>query len=262
MKKVLVAMSGGVDSSVAAVVLSEQGYSVSGATMLLSENENDAADAKRICDNLGIDHFTLDRREEFERFIKKPFAQSYLNGETPNPCVECNKYIKFGVFLDFALENGFDLIATGHYVSKAELNGISVIKCAEDKKKDQSYVLWQLTERQISHSLFPLCGMEKSEVRRIAEARGLISAHKSDSQDICFVPDGDYANFITKSYGVESFPGSFTDTSGNILGTHSGIINYTVGYLSASLGMCFQKTSRTIPSPSEKMKSFSKRRCI
>ncbi len=229
MQKVLVAMSGGVDSSVAAVVLAEQGYSVSGATLLLSDNIDDANDAKSVCDTLGIEHFTLDRRNEFNRLVKTPFAESYLNGETPNPCVVCNKHIKFGLFLDFAFENGFDLIATGHYVDKSCVNGVSVIKCADDKKKDQSYVLWQLSEKQIAHSLFPLGNIDKSEVRRIAEANGLISAHKSDSQDICFVPDGDYSGFITRNYKAINPTGDFIDTNGNILGKHSGIINYTVG---------------------------------
>lgn len=238
MKKVLVAMSGGVDSSVAAVVLARQGYEVSGATMLLSGNEEDARDAKLTCDRLGIRHFTLDLKDKFNELVKLPFSESYLNGETPNPCVTCNKYIKFGLFLDFALEHGFDLIATGHYVKRGEVNGVPVIQCADDIKKDQSYVLWQLSEFQIAHAVFPLSGMEKPEARRIAEEMDLVSAHKSDSQDICFVPDGNYAGFITESTGVKSIPGSFVDANSNILGKHSGIINYTVGQRKG-LGIAF-----------------------
>lgn len=237
-KKVLVAMSGGVDSSVAAVILQNQGYAVGGATMLLSDNEPDAKDAKEVCDKLGIEHFTIDCREQFEKLIKKPFAESYLNGETPNPCVDCNKLIKFGLFLDFAKEHGYDLIATGHYVKRGEIGGVPVILCADDKRKDQSYVLWQLSQDQISHSVFPLSDIEKSEVRAIAEDRGLISAHKSDSQDICFVPDGDYAAFIRRETACECAPGDFRDADGNIIGKHSGIINYTVGQRKG-LGLAF-----------------------
>ena len=238
MQKVLVAMSGGVDSSVAAAVLLEQGYEVVGATMLLSENEADARDAKNTCDILRVPHVTLDRRKEFEEYVKSPFAKSYAVGETPNPCIVCNKKIKFGTFLDYAEENGFDLIATGHYVQKSFFNGVPVIKCADDKKKDQSYVLWQLSEHQISRAIFPLCGMTKSEARSVAERYGFVSAHKSDSQDICFVPDGDYAGYIEKNHGIIPISGNFTDTEGNIIGQHSGIINYTVGQRKG-LGIAF-----------------------
>ncbi len=238
MNKVLVAMSGGVDSSVAAVILKNAGYAVSGATMLLSNNEADAQDAKSVCDKLGIEHFTLDMRREFCELVKKPFASSYLCGETPNPCIECNKHLKFGLFLDFAKSQGFDLIATGHYVKKGEINGAPVIKCADDKKKDQSYMLWRLSEDQIAHAIFPLCDIEKSEVRRIAEENGLVSAHKSDSQDICFVPDGDYAKYILENEKFENIAGDFVDTSGNVIGRHSGIINYTVGQRKG-LGVAF-----------------------
>ena len=231
-------MSGGVDSSVAAVLLMKNGYSVTGATMLLSGNEDDAKDAKNTCDILGIDHLTLDFKADFDRIVKKDFSESYLCGETPNPCIVCNKYIKFGIFLDYALANGFDLIATGHYVKNDIIDGIHVIRCADDAKKDQSYMLWQLSEHQIAHSVFPLCDIQKEEVRKIAEERGFVSARKSDSQDICFVPDRDYAKFIKQNSKYEDISGNFVDANGNILGQHSGIINYTVGQRKG-LGVAF-----------------------
>ena len=238
MKKVLLAMSGGVDSSVAAVLLMRSGYNVTGATMLLSDNEGDAKDAKSTCDILGINHLTLDFRTEFDKIVKKDFSESYLCGETPNPCIVCNKHIKFGVFLDYALRNGFDLIATGHYVKNGTVDGFSVIRCADDAKKDQSYMLWQLSEHQISHSVFPLCGIQKEEVRKIAEEHGFVSARKSDSQDICFVPDGDYARFIEENSSYEDIHGDFVDVDGNVIARHSGIINYTVGQRKG-LGVAF-----------------------
>ncbi len=239
MKKILCAMSGGVDSAVAALKLKENGYETVGATMLLSGNASDAEDAAKICKKIGIEHITLDFRNEFDELIKKEFCLSYINGETPNPCVTCNKKIKFGLFLDYALEHGFDGIATGHYSRKENVNGHTLIKCAADSKKDQSYVLWQLDEKQINASLFPLGDMTKSVIREIAAANGFINAERKDSQDICFISDGDYASFIVKSTpNIKIQNGDYLDKSGNVIGKHIGSIHYTVGQRKG-LGVAF-----------------------
>lgn len=237
--KILCAMSGGVDSAVAAYLLANSGYSVTGITLLLSDNETDASDAESLCRKLNLEHITLDLRKEFNELVKLPFCNSYINGETPNPCIVCNKQIKFGLLLDFASKNGFDKIATGHYVRKDNINGHTVLKCASDKNKDQSYMLWQLSEYQIEHSEFPLAELTKDEIRRIAAENGFVNAHKKDSQDICFVPDGDYASFIIANRNYKCSPGYYTDSDGNILGKHKGYIHYTVGQrkgLGISLG--------------------------
>ena len=239
MKKILCAMSGGVDSAVAALKLKENGYETVGATMLLSENITDAEDAKKICDKIGIEHVTIDLRDKFDELIKKSFCESYLKGETPNPCIVCNKQIKFGLFLDYALEHGFDGIATGHYSRKENVNGHTLIKCAADSKKDQSYVLWQLDEKQINASLFPLGDMTKAEIREIAAVNGFINAERKDSQDICFIPDGDYASFILKnSPSVKIESGDYLDANGKPIGKHKGCIHYTIGQRKG-LGVAF-----------------------
>ena len=222
-------MSGGVDSSAAALILKEQGYDVTGATMLLSGNENDARDSADVCRVIGIPHVVLDMRERFVDEVERPFCDSYIAGETPNPCIICNKRIKFGAFLDYATENGFDLIATGHYVKKDILDGVPVIRCASDKRKDQSYMLWQLSSQQIERSVFPLAELTKDEIRAICSDAGLSVASRKDSQDICFVPDGDYASFITKLTNYTSVEGNYIDENGKVLGKHKGNIHYTVG---------------------------------
>ena len=242
-EKVLVALSGGVDSAAAALLLTDMGYMTAGATMKLCTKDGgesdgeavtvdtqDIIDAKNICDTLGIEHYAVSYNQSFCKNVIESFINEYKHGGTPNPCVECNRKIKFGVLLDFATANGFDKLATGHY-AKIELSphGRYLLKCAADKNKDQSYFLWSLTQQQLAHVLFPLGDMTKDEIRALAAKRGFVNAHKSDSQDICFIPDGDYARFI-KEYTNETFPaGDFVDLSGNVLGKHSGIINYTVG---------------------------------
>ncbi len=230
MKKIAVGLSGGVDSSAAAHILLEQGYDVMGIILRLKpENaaDSDIADAQRIADCLGIELRVLDRRDFFKKSVIDPFVAEYLAARTPNPCVECNYAIKFGAMLDYALENGCDGIATGHYAKIDENNGRFLLKRSESAK-DQSYFLHRLNQFQLSHSIFPLEGMEKSLIREKAEKAGIHVAEKRDSQEICFVPNDDYIAYLS-SLGISSPKGSFVDKSGNILGKHNGIINYTIG---------------------------------
>lgn len=244
-KKALVAMSGGVDSAVSALLTIEAGYEAHGATMSLVAQSSegvsqDILDAKAICDRLGIPHEVLRLESEFRKYVISEFVNSYIIGETPNPCVICNKNLKFGLLLDHALKSGYDTIVTGHYAN-IKKDGDRYLLCrASDPKKDQSYVMWMLTQSQLSHIFFPLGDMTKSEVRDIAEQNGFNNAHKHDSQDICFIPDGDYIKFI-KEFTGKSFPkGNFLDVDGNILGWHEGIINYTPGQRKG-LGIAFGK---------------------
>lgn len=234
-------MSGGVDSSAAALLLLQQGYDVTGCTLNLFEKEaTDVNDAKEVCGKLGIEHITVNAPELFRKAVMSDFAECYEKGETPNPCIICNEKIKFGVMLDFALENGFDGIATGHYARIEEEDGRSLLKRGDDIKKDQSYFLYRLSQHQLSHSIFPLFNMEKPQIRQLAEENGLITARKRDSQDICFINNGDYVSFI-KDFTGRDFPdGDFLDTNGNVIGRHSGIINYTVGQRKG-LGVTFGK---------------------
>lgn len=222
-------MSGGVDSTVAALLLKENGYDVTGVTLLLSGNEKDAADARSVCESIGIEHITIDLKNEFVELVERPFCESYIAGETPNPCIICNKRIKFGMLYEKALELGFSMIATGHYARKDKLDGHSVIRCAADEKKDQSYMLWQLSEEQIDASVFPLGELTKPEIRRIAAEHGFVSADRRDSQDICFVPDGDYVTFIERLTGTVSAEGDYIDAGGKVIGKHCGHLSYTVG---------------------------------
>ena len=229
---VLCAMSGGVDSSVCAKLLADRGFDIIGATMLLHEYApGDAADAAGICKSLGAEHLTLELGDLFRAEVIEPFISAYEHGETPNPCIECNRHLKFGRLLEEAGRLGCDYIATGHYarISYDEASGRYLLKKALHPVKDQSYVLYRLTQHQLAHTLFPLGELTKDEVRAAAEAAGFSNAHKGDSQDICFIPDGDYSAFIRSFTGRRYPEGAFLGTDGKVLGRHSGIINYTIG---------------------------------
>lgn len=232
MEKVLVGMSGGVDSSATAVILKNQGYSVKGVTLSLcgEDNEKNISDAKSVCEKLGIEHLEADLKKEFEEFVITDFINQYINGKTPNPCLECNKHIKFGKMLDLAINYGCDKIATGHYARITKnADGRYLLLRAKHIEKDQSYVLYGLTQHQLSHTVFPLGEYTKDEVRETARENDLICADRPDSQDICFVPDGDYAAFIEKFSGFVSEKGKYIAVDGKVLGDHQGVIHYTIG---------------------------------
>ncbi|MBQ2830506.1 MAG: tRNA 2-thiouridine(34) synthase MnmA [Oscillospiraceae bacterium] len=232
MRNILVGMSGGVDSAAAAALLCDAGYNVTGVTLLLHGGGAEDCDAARaVCERLGIPHRTLDLSQPFCQNVKDYFVKSYCCGETPNPCIECNRTIKFGAMLDFALANGFDGIATGHYArTAAESDGTFSLLRGADTAKDQSYVLYTLTQHQLSHLLLPLGEYTKEQVRGIAAARGFSNADRADSQDICFVPDGDYVRFLRDYGGVTPGEGDFIDTAtGKAVGRHKGLVCYTRG---------------------------------
>ena len=240
--RALIAMSGGVDSSVAAALMIKEGYECIGCTMVLYDNDtaetasdrtccsaDDVSDARSVAAKLNIPYYVLNFKEDFREKVVKKFADCYFAGRTPNPCVDCNRYMKFEKLYEKARMMDCDVLVTGHY-ARITFDGEKYhLKKAADPKKDQSYVLACMTQNQLSHTRFPLGEIEKSDARDLAEAEGFRNAHKADSQDICFVPDGDYARVVEEVSGKKSTPGNFVNTGGDVLGTHKGIIHYTVG---------------------------------
>lgn len=259
-ERVLVAMSGGVDSSVAALLLRDAGYDAAGVTMKLFDNEvagaggacvvgkstccsqSDVEDARQVAFGLGLEHFTFNFTGTFGHEVIDRFCDAYLHGRTPNPCIDCNRYLKFAALQQRRAQLGYDYVATGHYARRAfnELTGRYELRRGLDDAKDQSYVLYHLTQDDLKHMLFPLGELTKPQVRELAEQHAFGNAHKAESQDICFVPDGDYASFIERYLGFgegaadadvpEAFvPGDIVDVSGKVLGKHCGLVHYTIG---------------------------------
>jgi tRNA-specific 2-thiouridylase len=237
-------MSGGVDSSVAAAILQGEGHEVIGITMqvhLATETTEGmersggcsgagaVTDARRVANRLGIPHYVADFRDVFIREVITDFCREYSLGRTPNPCIRCNRFVKFGALLRRAQEFGADVVATGHYARIDRSNGRYLLRKGADHNKDQTYVLYMMDQEQLGHTLFPLGGLTKQEVRRIAERLGLSVATRPESQDICFIPDNDYARFVREYTGVDAGPGPILDREGNVLGEHRGITSYTIG---------------------------------
>lgn len=232
MKKAMIAMSGGVDSSVAAYLAIEQGLSCRGGTMLLWDTSPEgAADAQAVAHRLQIPFCTFDAAETFRTEVVEPFIRAYEQGLTPNPCIRCNCHLKFGWLLEQALALDCDYVVTGHYarLCRDEGTGRTLLYTAPDKAKDQSYFLAGLTQQQLSHTLFPLGDLTKEQVRAIAQEQGFLNARKKDSQDICFIPDGDYKAFMERYTGKTYPHGSFLDETGKVIGTHCGAVGYTLG---------------------------------
>ena len=230
-KRVLIGMSGGVDSSTAAYLACQEGYCCTGATMELVSGGADAADARSVAQRLGMEHVVLPFQQAFSQQVIQPFVDSYEKGLTPNPCIRCNQALKFGVLLDWALEQGYDYVASGHYarLRRDENTGRYLLYQAADPAKDQTYFLAGLNQRQLSHILFPLGELTKQQVRQIAESQGFVNARKRDSQDICFIPDGDYAAFLERFTGKTYPQGTYLNLQGQPLGQHQGAVRYTIG---------------------------------
>ena len=240
--KTLIAMSGGVDSSVAAYLIKSQGYDCIGCTMKLYDNEDigishnrtccsldDVEDARSVAYKIGMPYYVFNFKDGFREKVIEKFVRCYESGDTPNPCIDCNRYMKFDKLYERAKILGCEYIVTGHY-ARIEYDGERyLLKKALDETKDQSYVLYSLTQEQLAHTLFPLGNMRKTEVRKIAEEKGFFNADKPDSQDICFVPNGKYAEFL-ENYTGKAYPeGTFLSVDGTVLGKHKGIVRYTVG---------------------------------
>ena len=229
-EKALIAMSGGVDSSVAAFLAKQAGFSCVGATMELCQ-AGQAEDARSVADRMGMPFYVLDHRADFRHYVMDSFVRDYENGLTPNPCVVCNRYLKFGALLDQALAMDCSRIVTGHYarIDQDPVSGRYFLRKAVDMQKDQSYFLYALTQFQLAHTLFPLGELTKAQVRQIAEEQGFLTARKKDSQDICFIPDGDYLSFMTSYTGKHYPAGDFLDQQGKVVGHHNGAVGYTLG---------------------------------
>ena len=231
--KVLLGMSGGVDSSVSAMLLKEKGYDVIGCTMILfGEEGKSVEDAKKVCKTLGISHYTVDLRKEFNCYVIQKFINEYEQARTPNPCVECNKKMKFGIFYEKAKELGCDYIATGHYARIEFSNKYNqfVLRKSKEERKDQTYFLYNIPKEKLEHIIFPLQEYNnKEEIRRLAEKNGLEVAKKKDSQEICFIEDNDYQKFLLKNMSEKPREGNIRLKTGEILGIHRGLINYTIG---------------------------------
>jgi len=234
-KSVLIGMSGGVDSSVAAYLSLQEGFSCIGCTMRLHNRScggsDDVSDARAVAQRLGFEHTVFDFQREFSEAVMDPFVSCYESGLTPNPCIRCNRQLKFGAMLEKALELGCSYVVSGHYaqIRFDDATGRYLLYKAADKAKDQTYFLACLSQHQLAHIRFPLGQLTKEEVRRIAEAQGFLNARKKDSQDICFVPGGDYVAFMEQYTGKTYAPGQYLDLQGNVVGTHRGAVCYTIG---------------------------------